>query len=59
MSKTQPGTAGGTGSRGTGWFKIAGILAIIGLLVAVGRIVLRVFREEPETPNDDEHHEAA
>ena len=44
--------------KGMGWLKIAGIVAVVGILVAVGRIVLRVFREKPDTGND-EHNEAA
>jgi hypothetical protein len=44
-------------SKGTNWIKIAGIVTLIGILIAVGRIVLRVFREKPDT--DGEHHEAA
>jgi flagellar basal body-associated protein FliL len=44
-------------SKGAKWIKIAGIVTLIGVLIAVGRIVLRVFREKPET--DSEHHEAA
>lgn len=44
-------------SKGFNWFKLLGILALIGVLVAVGRIVLRVFREKPETDTDS--HEAA
>lgn len=43
--------------KGTNWIKIAGIVTLIGVLIAVGRIVLRVFREKPD--NDGEHHEAA
>lgn len=42
--------------KGASWLKIVGILALVGVFVAVGRIVLRVFREKPD---DTEHHEAA
>jgi hypothetical protein len=45
-----------TPSKGFNWFKLLGILALIGVLVAVGRIVLRVFREKPDTDTDS--HEA-
>ncbi len=45
-----------TPGKGVNWLKIIGILTFIGVLVAVGRIVLRVFREKPD---DTEHHEAA
>jgi hypothetical protein len=50
-----------TAPKGFNWLKLLGILAFIGVLVAVGRIVLRVFREksDAETENDTEHHEAA
>ncbi len=43
--------------KGANWLKIFGILALAGALVAVGRIILRVFREEPA--DETEHHEAA
>ncbi len=33
-------------SKGFRWVKVLGILTLIGILVAVARIVLRVFREE-------------
>lgn len=48
-------------SKGFNWLKLLGILAIVGVVIAVGRIVLRVFREQPETDleEDTEHHEAA
>lgn len=47
--------------KGFNWLKLLGILAVVGVIVAVGRIVLRVFREKPETEvdTDTEHHEAA
>jgi hypothetical protein len=45
-----------TASKGVNWIKVLGIVALIGVLIAVGRIVLRVFREQPDT---DESHEAA
>jgi hypothetical protein len=45
--------------KGFNWFKLLGILAVVGVIIAVGRIVLRVFREKPETETDTEHHEAA
>jgi hypothetical protein len=43
--------------KGFNWLKLLGILAIVGVIIAVGRIVLRVFREKPETDTDS--HEAA
>lgn len=46
-----------TTSKGTNWIRILGIVTAVGLLIAVGRIVLRVFREKPVA--DNEHHEAA
>ncbi len=47
-------------SRGFNWLKLLGILALAGVIIAVGRIVLRVFQETPETDEEDtEHHEAA
>jgi flagellar basal body-associated protein FliL len=33
--------------KGKGWIKIIGIITLVGILIAVGRIVLRVFREKP------------
>lgn len=33
--------------KGRNWLKIIGILTLIGIVVAVARIVLRVFREKP------------
>jgi len=45
-------------SRGFNWLKLLGVLALAGILITVGRIVLRVFRETPED-DDTEHHEAA
>jgi hypothetical protein len=33
--------------KGKGWIKILGILTVAGILLAVARIVLRVFREKP------------
>lgn len=50
-----------TPAKGFNWLKLLGILAIVGIVIAVGRIVLRVFREQPETDldADTEHHEAA
>jgi hypothetical protein len=46
-------------SKGFNWLKLLGILAVVGVLIAVGRIVLRVFREKPDADLDTEHHEAA
>lgn len=46
-----------TAPKGFNWIKILGIVALVGVLVAVGRIVLRVFQEKPDA--DGEHHEAA
>lgn len=49
-----------TPSKGFNWLKLLGILALAGVIIAVGRIVLRVFRETPPTEEEDtEHHEAA
>lgn len=45
-----------TASKGVNWIKVIGIVTLIGILIAVARIVLRVFREKPD---DREHHEAA
>jgi hypothetical protein len=36
-----------TPRKGKGWIKILGILTVVGILVAVARIVIRVFREKP------------
>ena len=33
--------------KGRNWLKIIGIITLIGLVVAVARIILRVFREKP------------
>ena len=33
--------------KGRGWIKILGIITVVGILIAVARIVLRVFREKP------------
>lgn len=44
-------------SKGIFWIKVLGVLTFIGILVAVGRIVLRAFQDTPEP--EDEHHEAA
>lgn len=41
-----------TAKNGSRAIKILGILAFIGVLVAVGRIVLRVFNEKPAEPED-------
>ena len=41
-------------SSGLRIVKLLGIVALIGLLVAVGRIVLRALQEEGEP--DDAHH---
>ena len=38
--------------KGSRAIKILGLLAFIGILVAVGRIVLRVFNEKPAEPED-------
>lgn len=35
--------------------KVLGIVALIGLLVAVGRIVLRALKEETGEPEDAHH----
>ncbi len=40
--------------KGKGWIKIIGILTLVGILIAVGRILLRVFREKP-IDNDEAH----
>jgi len=45
-----------TASKGVNWIKVIGIVTLIGVLIAVARIVLRVFREKPD---DREHQEAA
>jgi hypothetical protein len=42
--------------KGFNWLKLLGVLAIVGVIIAVGRIVLRVFREKRETESDT--HEA-
>ena len=44
--------------KGRNWIKIIGIITLVGVLVAVARIVLRVFREKPVTgeDHDDEVH---
>ena len=39
--------------KGKSWIKIVGIITLIGVLIAVARIVLRVFKEKPES---DEIH---
>jgi hypothetical protein len=36
-----------TARKGKGWIKILGIITVVGLLLAVARIVIRVFREKP------------
>ena len=46
-----------TAPKGFNWLKLLGILALVGVIIAVGRIVFRVFREKPDA--DSEHHEAA
>jgi hypothetical protein len=33
--------------KGKGWIKILGIITVVGILIAVARIVIRVFREKP------------
>jgi hypothetical protein len=33
--------------KGKGWIKILGIITVAGILIAVARIVIRVFREKP------------
>ena len=38
--------------QGSKVIKILGIITLIGVLVAVGRIVLRVFNEKREEPED-------
>ena len=40
--------------KGKGWIKILGIITVVGILVAVARIVIRVFREK--SPKGDEVH---
>ena len=40
--------------KGKGWIKIIGIITVVGILIAIGRIVLRVFREKPL--DSDEAH---
>jgi hypothetical protein len=45
-----------TTPKGVNWIKIIGIITLVGVLVAVGRIVLRVFREKRD---DGDGHEAA
>lgn len=44
--------------KGRNWLKIIGIITLIGILIAVARIVLRVFREKPVSGDDlnDEVH---
>ena len=43
------------GSRkGKGWIKVLGIITVVGILIAVARIVMRVFREKPS--ESDEIH---
>ncbi len=37
---------------GIRWIKILGIITLIGVVAAVGRIVLRVFREESHRANE-------
>lgn len=32
--------------KGKSWIKILGIITVVGVLIAVARIVLRVFREK-------------
>jgi flagellar basal body-associated protein FliL len=32
--------------KGKGWIKILGIITVVGLFIAVARIVIRVFREK-------------
>jgi hypothetical protein len=48
-----------TTPKGFNWLKLLGVIAVVGVIVAIGRIVVRVFREKPETDGDTEHHEAA
>lgn len=38
--------------KGSSAIKILGIITLIGLIVAVARIVLRVFNEKPSEPED-------
>ena len=40
------------GRKGRSWIKIIGIITLIGILIAVARIVLRVFREKPSTGDE-------
>jgi hypothetical protein len=39
-------------SKGSRILKVLGIVTLIGVLVAVGRIVLRVFNEKSREPED-------
>ena len=43
-------------SKGVNWIKVIGIITLIGVLIAVARIVLRVFREKTD---DLDSHEGA
>ena len=43
------------GKKGSKWIKVMGIAALVGIAVAVGRIVLRVFLEKK--PGAGESHE--
>lgn len=38
--------------KGSRIFKVLGIVTLIGVLIAVGRIVLRVLNEKPAEPDD-------
>jgi hypothetical protein len=40
-------------SKGSRIIKVLGIVTLIGVLIAVGRIVLRVFNEKAGEPEDD------
>ena len=45
--------------KGRNWIKIIGVITLVGVLIALVRIVLRVFREKPVTGDesiDDEVH---
>ena len=39
-------------SKGTRIIKVLGVVTLIGVLIAVGRIVLRVFNEKSGEPDD-------
>ncbi|HKP94574.1 MAG TPA: hypothetical protein VJ385_02345 [Fibrobacteria bacterium] len=41
--------------KGSRIIKALGIITLIGVLIAVGRIVLRVFNEKDAEPDDGQH----